>query len=561
MMPFTNVVKSKRNRGAPPAVPTPALMPAPANSKPKSKPTASQPARQPLPPLPPANATAYPLPQAITTRISPPLLLKRHPPVEHRSSASRSHGTQRNNAGTDDHDPEAAPPPQRPEGSDWQDLVDILYGRTHNSHAFEKAWDWIYESTRSLVRQFALHVNVERALTNGIVWSDIDLDERPIAHASEYDDNVEDQGVFNLILVAFPRLEENLQPLRECPSLIMTFADFITKINAKVRSDDLVRVNRHIVEALNLDAKTNQKHRRGFKHTDTARLLCPMDRLGEYDQNPDVFCQGVIDADPDDDTYQLLAVDWPVAIYKESSYDPTNNILGLLQSQCCLKVFQIIYLGPAGAIPGYRQGNKGQQSIAKKYSIKKATIESIVRSAAIARFALSSTKEWADRDGDFDSPTFVRTLLDVAFLNPTFMYQLIDWYTTHTFGHGKSESAMRRRIEKSAYGRFKSQKQELDCIPGAWYRCHLAVREANSDEEQDQSPPPMNMPNDDELEYADDPAAKFSQEVSDGERKRTRGDDDDGSSCDDDDGENSGTSHVAHKRRRIEMEEVDNEHN
>ena len=110
--------------------------------------------------------------------------------------------------------------------------------------------------------------------------------------------------MFNLILIAFPKLEENLQPFKEQPSLIMTFADFvrssvvlylfvltysiqITKINAKVRSDDLVRVNRSLVEALNLDAKTSQKHRRGFKHTDTARLLCPMDRVGEFDQNPD----------------------------------------------------------------------------------------------------------------------------------------------------------------------------------------------------------------------------------------------------------------------------------
>ena len=48
----------------------------------------------------------------------------------HRSSASRIHGEQGNNAATDDPNPEAAPPPERPEGSDWQQLVDILFGRT-----------------------------------------------------------------------------------------------------------------------------------------------------------------------------------------------------------------------------------------------------------------------------------------------------------------------------------------------------------------------------------------------------------------------------------------------
>ena len=33
--------------------------------------------------------------------------------------------------------------------------------------------------------------------------------------------------MFNLILIAFPKLEDNLQPFKEQTSLIMTFADFV----------------------------------------------------------------------------------------------------------------------------------------------------------------------------------------------------------------------------------------------------------------------------------------------------------------------------------------------
>lgn len=47
------------------------------------------------------------------------------------------------------------------------------------------------------------------------------------SNASEYDDDVEDQGAFNLILIAFPKLRNNIQGLIECPSTVQTLADFV----------------------------------------------------------------------------------------------------------------------------------------------------------------------------------------------------------------------------------------------------------------------------------------------------------------------------------------------
>ncbi|KAI1786912.1 hypothetical protein LXA43DRAFT_1064740 [Ganoderma leucocontextum] len=557
-MPFANVTRLKRNRGGPPK---PASLAAHAKPKPKpadSQPKSADPKPKPKPaPTPPASKrprVSSP-PDTYDENESPPLpsssqSRKKQHHLQH-SSTSRSNGDQRTTA--DDEDPETAPTPQRPDEGDWPQLVRILHGPASDSHFLEDGWKWIYEVTRKLVRDFPLHVHIERVLINGVLWCDTPIEERPIVNASEYDDVVEDEGIFNLILLAFPKLVGNLQALHDSPSLIKTFGDFITKVNAKVRGDDLVRVNRHIVEALALDLKSNQKQRRGFKHTETGRLLCPIDRLDEFDKNPDVFCQGVIDADPDNDHYQLLAVDWPLAIYRENLYDPAKKLKGLLQSRCCLKVYQIIYLGPAGAIPGYRRGNKGQQPVAKKYAITKATIESIVRSAAIARFALTSTAEWVDRDGDFDSPTFVRTLMDVAFLNPTFMNSLVDWYTTHVFGSGKSEAVMRRRIENSTYGRLKQQKQELDRVPGAWYQRQLgliATAEADSGEDcDDRSPAPRKPGSEDELEYADNPADNTSQHGHDKGRKRKRDHEHvDKDPVDDDNGEYSGDGDRDNKR-------------
>lgn len=64
----------------------------------------------------------------------------------------------------------------------------MLAVRSHTRYRFaisdprslEVAWKWIYEATRKLVRNFALHVNIERALTNGLIWYDTPLEDRPI---------------------------------------------------------------------------------------------------------------------------------------------------------------------------------------------------------------------------------------------------------------------------------------------------------------------------------------------------------------------------------------------
>ena len=136
MFPFANVTKIKRNRGAPPLFP-PAPKAAAVNPKSKSKPADSQPVRKPLPPPRPRKRVSSSTDHLDENQSPPPP--KTPPPSRtrqylqaesHRSSASRIQGPQCNTAAADDHDPEAAPPPERPEGSDWQQLVDILFGRT-----------------------------------------------------------------------------------------------------------------------------------------------------------------------------------------------------------------------------------------------------------------------------------------------------------------------------------------------------------------------------------------------------------------------------------------------
>ena len=137
MMPFANVTKSKRNRGVPP-VSTPAskAKAPPANPRSKPKPD-TQLVRKPLLAPPPRNPVSSSTDHYDENRSSPPPKTpssnrtRQYLQAEsHRTSAARIDGEHRNDTVADDPDPEAAPPPERPEGSDWQQLVDILFGRT-----------------------------------------------------------------------------------------------------------------------------------------------------------------------------------------------------------------------------------------------------------------------------------------------------------------------------------------------------------------------------------------------------------------------------------------------
>lgn len=90
---------------------------------------------------------------------------------------------------------------------------------------------------------------------------------------------------------------------------------------------------------------------------------------------------------------------------------------------------------------------------------------------------------------------------------------------SHIYGSGKSDAAMQRRIEKSAYGRFKKQVQEIDSTPGAWYRRRLELLAAapSSDSEQSNAnhhAPPRKSPTPSELEYADNPGSGASEQAS-----------------------------------------------
>lgn len=61
----------------------------------------------------------------------------------------------------------------------------------------------------------------------------------------------------------------------------------MSAVTGKSRSDDVGRVKKAIVELAKLPGDLVDKRKRGFKDNATARLLCPMTLLEDFDLDPD----------------------------------------------------------------------------------------------------------------------------------------------------------------------------------------------------------------------------------------------------------------------------------
>lgn len=61
------------------------------------------------------------------------------------------------------------------------------------------------------------------------------------------------------------------------------------KVAGKARSDDLNRIKDVILECADVEDPKGLKEKsaRGFKHPETARLLCPVTKLKKFDRDPD----------------------------------------------------------------------------------------------------------------------------------------------------------------------------------------------------------------------------------------------------------------------------------
>ncbi|KAH9937828.1 uncharacterized protein BXZ73DRAFT_100042 [Epithele typhae] len=253
--------------------------------------------------------------------------------------------------------------------------------------------------------------------------------------------------VFAHVYSIFPGFKDNIDLLHEHPELLDRIADYLTKVEGKARSDDLMRLKPLIIKLAGIpdgsDKLTANKRLRGFKNYDTGRLLTPYLMLDEFDRDPDQFCTDGASGD-----FLPLGPDFITAFYDLREAQPGEPLPGLMRSTLLVKAYRSVYCSPrnANVAAGHEQPGRGQLPLMRQYNLTRCdfTFYSIVWIASLVRFCLTDEPEWVMTHGDWDVQEFVAAMLVTARFKKRWLADLKKWWLPKIFGEDRSNSVAYR---------------------------------------------------------------------------------------------------------------------
>ncbi|PSR71615.1 hypothetical protein PHLCEN_2v12468 [Hermanssonia centrifuga] len=232
------------------------------------------------------------------------------------------------------------------------------------------------------------------------------------------------------------RENEGLWEGNSLAALIGTIDSYI----GRARSDDLGQLKREVLglipkrEGVEPLAFNNpNKSARGWAHVSTGRLLCPCNRLEEFDANPKRFCRDV-----ENGVIQINAEDFPCFLYPEDSYNPDNVEEGLLRGEFLRSVFRSIYTGPRTATKEAPGPSAGRPSKAKQHNMTKVTPRSIAYAAIVGRFSICGQDGWALEDGRYKLEDLFNNIVEL-FDDPSdsWCIDTLEWWNKWVFGSSR----------------------------------------------------------------------------------------------------------------------------
>ncbi|KIP10878.1 hypothetical protein PHLGIDRAFT_184530 [Phlebiopsis gigantea 11061_1 CR5-6] len=249
---------------------------------------------------------------------------------------------------------------------------------------------------------------------------------------------------FKNLLKIIPTLERNLKRLDGNHDALSTLISFLDASIGSARRDLTSGLRKPMINWVirvvpstpqffpkPLDPAATTKTPRGFNHPATGRLLCPRDRLDEFDEDPNKFCTSVQAG-----TISVGAAHLPTFLWATGTYNPENMEEGLLKGEILVYSFRHLYTGPGSALkasPG-PQGSSGRPSICVQKKYKKVTPPMIANAAVLARFSLCAQDVWQLDDGAFNLEEFFQVVVDL-FDDPedAWCKDTIDWWEMYVF--------------------------------------------------------------------------------------------------------------------------------
>ncbi|KAF9455727.1 hypothetical protein BDZ94DRAFT_1179339 [Collybia nuda] len=235
--------------------------------------------------------------------------------------------------------------------------------------------------------------NINALITNSILQLGELADEPEESFTAE---EQQEHQIFSLLLITIPSLEEHL--MTSSLEEIRFIGELIQKGVSCARSDDTKSLKSAIIDwiappgqSISPTISQNVKRDHGFYHKIMGSLLCPAG-LNWSDEETKKSLR--------DSECTIAGDQWPLLLYKDSTYDPKNPWHGS---------FKHIFTSPSSA---KKEAKATQSGNAHIHGMACVTNGSLAYAATQARFALTSCPTFTRSDTVTDLERFYNSVLD-----------------------------------------------------------------------------------------------------------------------------------------------------
>ncbi|KAI0674392.1 hypothetical protein C8Q78DRAFT_1076034 [Trametes maxima] len=285
---------------------------------------------------------------------------------------------------------------------------------------------------RLIPRQWGPFLNMGTVVTVGMSWYDgpparwVDKDEATLSERQR-----ERLRRDKHYVKVFEWLQEQLPFLQDIVPMMVgrshdTFllGGFLDAHSRQARATDLGSLKTHladyveptkVVNALGEEqeitppnnSQRKDKHWYGFHSLWTARLLVPRVMRDEFDEDPQVFCDSIING---------------------------RQNMGLCRGPLLLKALRHIFTSPSSVNKPPGKKSQGRGCIAQMYKLDAVHPENIAYTVTLTRSLLSASTCWEDEDGAFEAETFysnvVRLFKDDPNVDEDWAAETLSWWNS-----------------------------------------------------------------------------------------------------------------------------------
>ncbi|KAF8992500.1 hypothetical protein BDQ17DRAFT_1432347 [Cyathus striatus] len=209
--------------------------------------------------------------------------------------------------------------------------------------------------------------------------------------------SAEDKNAFKSITNLHPQFRSAISGFAGDEVLFSRFAKLLNDHCNCAQGEDIHMVKQAIQHWIPSDPVTHpvtpalmgsRKESHGWYHLQTARALVPLKHVEVFDQNPQDFCNRVLNG-----THRVGAHEYPTFLYPDGMvYDAEEVENGLFHGHIFIRTLCGIYTSESSALDGYHTTSKNLQ--AEIHGMTSVFPQAIGYAATQAHFALSSHSSW-----------------------------------------------------------------------------------------------------------------------------------------------------------------------